>query len=525
MRQTLHIFTKDVRRIWPEILILLALITAFVEIHSYVWAVDTLRGIEGGNGTIGLLKTLFYILALLIPVGWWLLIARVIHEERLVGDTQFWITRPYRWPSLLAAKLLLIAVFVFPPLLLAQCILLKQEGFSPQNFVPELLFNLLKIAVLLVLPVIAIATVTSNLARMTLTLLGTLLCLGLAVIVWAFLTENKIASTVGESIAFLLVMMVCATAVVLQFVLRKTWLSRVLLIVFPILCCVFAFIAPDQMNSTYLQVPSGTAVPIQLAYRPNALHTSESAELVPTSGGNVGRKVYSIRVPIRVSGIEEGYGITSDAARVTIEAPDGSHWTSEWESISEKYLPGNPLVSADFTVPVSVYDKYKSLPVSVRLSLALTQMQASKEFSISLPAHEFIVPDFGICAWYSDVSIVSCRSALREPQLTRVSMRLMETTCSISQGGPNTGVSADNWVGSIDRSPAQFGIVPIKYKYLSAFSNIRNFREIGPVRNLCPGTPITFTQYNPIRRFQTGLTIQNFHFPTEISKVQGYPAS
>jgi hypothetical protein len=39
MKQILHIFTKDVRRFWPEILTLLALVAAFVIIHSYVWAV------------------------------------------------------------------------------------------------------------------------------------------------------------------------------------------------------------------------------------------------------------------------------------------------------------------------------------------------------------------------------------------------------------------------------------------------------------------------------------------------------
>ena len=32
-------------------------------------------------------------------------------------------------------------------------------------------------------------------------------------------------------------------------------------------------------------------------------------------------------------------------------------------------------------------------------------------------------------------------------------------------------------------------------------------------RQLCPGTPITITQYRAVRRFQTEMTIQNFRFP------------
>ena len=85
------------------------------------------------------------LLTVLIPVSWWLLIARVIHAETLVGDRQFWLTRPYEWKKLLGAKALFLAVFLYLPLLIAQCLLLFRAGFHPLSFIPGLLFNLLLI--------------------------------------------------------------------------------------------------------------------------------------------------------------------------------------------------------------------------------------------------------------------------------------------------------------------------------------------------------------------------------------------
>jgi hypothetical protein len=163
MKQILHIFTKDVRRFWPEILTLLALVAAFIVIHSYIWAVSARYSIvTSSGGTLGVLMTLYGSLVVLIPVGWWLLITRTVHEERLVGDTQFWITRPYQWKSLLASKLLFVVAFVYVPIFLAQCVLLAQEGFAPQPQIPGLLWNLLMITASVVLPLIALAAATSS---------------------------------------------------------------------------------------------------------------------------------------------------------------------------------------------------------------------------------------------------------------------------------------------------------------------------------------------------------------------------
>jgi len=106
VKQVLHIFGKDMRRFWPEILISLAITAAFARIYPILWLPENNTGV----GMLGVHNSQFRILAnallILMPVTWWILIARVIHSESMVGDKQFWLTRPYDWPKLLASKLL-----------------------------------------------------------------------------------------------------------------------------------------------------------------------------------------------------------------------------------------------------------------------------------------------------------------------------------------------------------------------------------------------------------------------------------
>ena len=47
-------------------------------------------------------------LNLLLPLVWACVAALAVQEEPLVGDRNFWTTRPYRWPSLLGAKLMFV---------------------------------------------------------------------------------------------------------------------------------------------------------------------------------------------------------------------------------------------------------------------------------------------------------------------------------------------------------------------------------------------------------------------------------
>ena len=154
MRQALHIFKKDVRQLWFEIAIALIVTAAFAFIGARrgFWLDD-----PGANRSVA-----WSMVQLILPLAWWILIARVVYGEILPGDRQFWITRPYRWTSLLGAKLLFIGVFVNLPLLAADVIILRAYGFLPGEEIQGLVWKQILCTLVFLLPVAAVCAITTR---------------------------------------------------------------------------------------------------------------------------------------------------------------------------------------------------------------------------------------------------------------------------------------------------------------------------------------------------------------------------
>ena len=173
MNQIIHIFRKDTRRHWPEILISIGLLIAYAWRQPRSWIlqfdVDPMSQL-----LTGLVSTL-------LPVAWIFLIARVVYSEPLVGDRQFWITRPYEWRSLLAAKILFVGTFLNIPLFLIDVLLLRIAGFSSASHMVGLLWMQVLMAMILFLPIMTLASITSNISKFLLTMLGLVLSLIIAI--------------------------------------------------------------------------------------------------------------------------------------------------------------------------------------------------------------------------------------------------------------------------------------------------------------------------------------------------------
>ena len=93
MSQVLHIFRKDTRRFWPEIVFSLARLwlpwCGSIRCGGHMLPSPMADGSDHSN-----IAALGTVVAGLVAASWALLISRVIHAESLVGDRQFWITRP-----------------------------------------------------------------------------------------------------------------------------------------------------------------------------------------------------------------------------------------------------------------------------------------------------------------------------------------------------------------------------------------------------------------------------------------------
>ena len=515
MKQMLHIFAKDSRQFWPEILISLALVVAFVWIYPSSWlSGNTHYAVAGGAFVPALLEGfLGGILKVLIPVSWWLLIARLIHAEALVGDRQFWLTRPYEWKKLLGAKALFLVVFLYLPLLIAQCLLLFSAGFRPLSFIPGLLFNLLLVSGILVLPLMAIASVTATFARVTVTLLAGLAGF-IGFIAISLLFSNSVSIPSSDRLAIPLAFCFCGAVLVLQYASRRVWVSRLLLIALPIVIILSGLAIPEStaISRAYPRASAGQEAPVELTLLRDTPH--------PATTDLIRANQVQVSIPLQVSGVAEGYALISDALQVTVDAPNGSHWTSPWQgAYNLYYLSGTSESSVNFLMSRAFFDQVRSMPATLHFTLALTQVQAGNVRSIPLSTQDFSVPDFGICSpdprWMErQFSGISCRFALRQPRLTHISVRWPDSPCPAPEPDPNTGAQGEAWVGTLENSPAEFGITSVWSPPIGLSNATKVEGNKAESRHLCPGTPVSFTQYNPVRRIQYDFAIPDFHFPS-----------
>jgi hypothetical protein len=158
MKLVLHIFKKDARHLWPQIAVTIAILAALGREDR--WRSDWLAGQTEGW------------LNLLMPLAWAFLIGLAVGQEPIAGDRQFWITRPYRRSGLLAAKLLFAMAFVHMPFFLEQAYVLAARGFSPLEYLPQLLWNQVLLFAALTLPAMALAALASTFTQFVMEVVG-----------------------------------------------------------------------------------------------------------------------------------------------------------------------------------------------------------------------------------------------------------------------------------------------------------------------------------------------------------------
>jgi hypothetical protein len=164
----LHVAVKDVRRHrwW---LVAFAVVTAARALVAGA-GVDRLLSGRGALAWLGLSYTLLCILhiALLVTIA-----VQLVHADRLVGTTAFWLTRPIRRADLLLSKLgTAVAVLVFFPVCLDAFVVLA-NGLGTLAAIGTILDGL-ALRLPAVVAVMALAAVTPDLAVFLVTALATL---------------------------------------------------------------------------------------------------------------------------------------------------------------------------------------------------------------------------------------------------------------------------------------------------------------------------------------------------------------
>jgi hypothetical protein len=543
MKQILAIFKKDAHHLWPEILASVAMVTALAVIYPVAWRSPAEFGAQSyGNFFAALARGgrsfLASSLIVLVPVTWWILIARLVHCERLVGNTQFWVTRPYEWPKFLAAKLLFLVAFLYIPFFLAQCALLAEAGFNPLLYLHGLIYNLVFATAILVLPLATLSSLTSGFGKLTLVLLGLVLYIAAVALLYSWLPFELTSSPSGpveNEASFLLCLCGCSAIVLAQYAVRRTRLAWLLLGVVCVLIALLALANPDRwfMDREY-PAQSANAQPQlefaydRLAYEAVANEATEKGVLV-------------ISMPIKAQAIPDGIAVMPVVLKASIDSPGGAHWESAWQAAYSGYiLAGNPDLTATFRIRRAAYDRFKSTPVTLRLTLAVDEARVFTTTQIPIQLHDFSVPNVGICApqvgFLVDLAPdtirgITCRSAMRQSKLTYVTARWSPENCSSVPADAGAALG-NGWVGSLDPDSAEFGITSVWMNPLMLSNRLGDYYHRGEtprLRHLCPGSQMSFTSYERFGRAQVEMTIENFRLPAPqrffVGIVQGEPTA
>lgn len=431
MRQALHIFKKDVRFLRGEIALVLIL-TALLLLGN-----NELLVILAGNYAI----------------------ARLIHAEAIPGHNQFWITRPYRWKSLLGAKVLFILIFVNLPFFVAQCCMIVMQSFSFAESLPGLLWSQILMIFCLSLPVAALASLTSGMIPFLLSEF---------IVVAAVGVSQGLLGVRRQWVSFLPALQAGPAAI--------DWVRDSL--VGAIIVCLSAFILHSQYKTrrteqgnrwaigggmaagvVFLLMPWSLALAVQSELSKQAFDGSSlkvvldsvAASVFPLPGKTpiVERQV---SLPVAVSGVPDGLEMEDDALRITLEGADGETWSSGFvlpNLIEAASGHGKTVIDGLLRVDPAFFDRESAHPVTVHAKLYVTLFGNPRSVTIPIQNPPVNAID-GLQCFAGLFNQLHCKSIFRWP-MRRVYARTGE-------GG------VESYVRSVSYSPypATLGFNPIE---------------------------------------------------------------
>jgi len=443
MQQAWHIFLKDVRRLRYELIVVLALTAAYAWLQGHWSPLSSARN-ERLNAMAGLLRDF------LLPVAWWYLASLAVYGEPLPGNRQFWVTRPYRWTSLLGAKLLFIVVFVSFPLLLADCFILTLQGFHPWANPGGLLWHEIVIFAVLLLPMIALACITTNFAQVVLVVLATIVSIMVLGIVLSPLGEGVAVGFsvggdwLGNSLACLVVLWAALAIIILQYRARRTWVARSIFVA-ALLLLLF--------GGRFL--PWETSLALQSRLLNSRIDASSITAVFAPGGGppptELPTRQVTVRVglPIRLDGVPSGTTAVIDTIWADLILPGG-------EPTATRLYFGGSLPDTLWHVSEverGVFERWKSTPVRLHLTVHLTVLGNPHTEHMPLAGGPRRAPGVGLCQLdprEAERAVVSCRAPFRQPAYVLAQFDKYDKDITAAQQQAN-----------YSPYPAEFGISPI----------------------------------------------------------------
>ncbi|MGC4054126.1 MAG: hypothetical protein QM757_34000 [Paludibaculum sp.] len=399
MRQAIHILKKDARLLRREIS-LLSVLSMF-----YGWAATRMANPIPIQIVLGIAAA--YVIACLV------------HAETIPGHQQFWLTRPYRRSSLMAAKLLGVLFFVNLPILAARLFELWRSHFSLTDALGALMWSQLLLILGGMLPVAALAAVTSGLVPFLFTVL-VLFAVALGVdasiappAASAVRLTLSASQWVWNSIVMLTLVGLSVPALWLQYQGRRTWMSR-WVIGFVVLVGIAAYVyvpwpvaAAVQSRLSPRRYPGGV---VELRLEPEARRFFERGMLM--------RQGVQVDVPVAVRSLGPDVEVIPDAVALTFQRADGRTWSTGpyvYAAIAKQAPgPGDALLNADVDLPQQFFDGAVQQRVRLKAVYYLTLFGSGQSSTIAVQSAPVRVSG-GLQCGLGAFQMLTCASMYRWP--------------------------------------------------------------------------------------------------------------
>jgi hypothetical protein len=299
MRLMLHTFKKDVRRLWPAALAVWVMFAGLASVER--WRVLSYEVL--GESYLTLLTTM----------AWACLVALAVLEEPLVGDRNFWTTRPHRWPALLGAKLLFAAFLIHLPSFLAGMFALAGRGFSPVACFGPLLWKQVLFFAAITLPFIALASLVRSFTHfIILVFAGATGVLMVAGVFGNILVLTTPHDEVRQAAVGLSITAAALAAIWIQYALRRVIPARVIVIAGALVSALFFGLLSAQAE--YAMPGTGSQEPPRISLR-----DATSDDAVRNRLGNW----QAATIPIEIAPTVGRDRFHISAVQVEVEMPDG----------------------------------------------------------------------------------------------------------------------------------------------------------------------------------------------------------
>jgi hypothetical protein len=511
--QILNIFQKDARHHWPEVLASWALLGVYVWNQPRKWANQTVD--------IKLVSTLLNMLPALMFVAWAFLIARLVQGETLVGDRQFWITRPYVWYKLLAAKLLAILAFFHIPLFISQIVLLRLGKFPVVSSLGSLVLIQLMFASILVAGALALSVVTSGIGQASLALLIVfLLTLGIAGI--ESLIPNAGMVDDVDGVQALLYIACCVTIVLLQYTRRRTLLSRMVILGTITVMVLVLVLTPYEpiLRHNYPLATKDHPLPAKFTFDRALSFAHEKQQ-----PGRWIEEEVPLELPFQVTDLDDKSIVQLQVIKLDLKWSSGRRWTSHWHPLSNVLSYGRTRTWPGVSMEKKLYDEIQDTPVSAHATLGMRLFRLGVATSVNVVGDRISLPGNTQCVDDTTMDWLRCFSALKQSRPVFLVAQLPNAECRVAR----EATAEEPWAASpatysnlaTDTGP-EFDFSPVQ-DFTIALSRFYFYEDHEIRLPICSGTRLLMSkpelQYSVRDEIDLGeITLANYH-PTFPRKV------